>query len=135
MNFISNRGRGGRITLVRETPEATQRKLELNAEAMAERKELDAQNLAYARALLVRMPEKIAKLTLLSAISRDPEKPLIEACDVDWATRFVTHVSASMLHEAQFHVSEGKFDRLVKRAIGMLDKAGGSLDRSTMLKN
>ena len=81
------------------------------------------------------MPEKIAKLTLLSAISRDPEKPLIEACDVDWATRFVTHVSASMLHEAQFHVSEGKFDRLVKRAIGMLDKAGGSLDRSTMLKN
>ena len=120
---------------VRETPEATQRKLELNAEAMAERKELDAKNLAYARALLVRMPEKIAKLTLLSAISRDPEKPLIEACDVDWATRFVTHVSASMLHEAQFHVSEGKFDRLVKRFIGMLDSAGGSLDRSTLLKN
>ena len=56
-------------------------------------------------------------------------------CDVDWATRFVTHVSASMLHEAQFHVSEGKFDRLVKRFIGMLDSAGGSLDRSTLLKN
>jgi hypothetical protein len=125
----------GGLTLVRETPEATARRLELNAEAMAERRELDSHNLAYARALLVRMPEKIAKLTLLGAISRNPEKPLIETCDVDWATRFVTHVSASMLHEAQFHVSEGKFDRLVKRFIGMLDKAGGSLDRSTMLKN
>lgn len=125
----------GGLTLVRETPEATERILELNADAMAQRRELDAQNLAYARALLVRMPEKIAKLTLLSALSRNPEEPLIDVCDVDWATRFVTHVSASMLHEAQFHVSEGKFDRLVKRAIGMLDKAGGSLDRSTMLKN
>ena len=105
-----------------------------NAEAMAERKELDAQNLAYARALLVRMPEKIAKLTLLSAISRDPEKPLIESCDVDWATRFVTHVSASMLHEAQFHVSEGKFDRLVKRFIGIAKEHGGQVDRSTALR-
>ena len=125
----------GGLTLVRETPEATARRLELNAEAMAERRELDAHNLAYARALLVRMPEKIAKLTLLSAISRNPEKSLIEACDVDWATRFVTHVSASMLHEAQFHVSEGKFDRLKKRFIAMVDRNGGQIDKSTGLRN
>ena len=81
------------------------------------------------------MPEKIAKLTLLSAISRDPEKPLIEACDVDWATRFVTHVSASMLHEAQFHVSEGKFDRLVKRFLAMLKNHGGQIDKAYALRN
>ena len=125
----------GGLTLVRETPEATERILELNADAMAQRRELDAQNLAYARALLVRMPEKIAKLTLLSALSRNPEEPLIDVCDVDWATRFVTHVSASMLHEAQFHVSEGKFDRLKKRFIGMMERNGGQIDKSTGLRN
>jgi hypothetical protein len=56
-------------------------------------------------------------------------------CDVDWATRFVTHVSASMLHEAQFHVSEGKFDRLVKRFLAMLKNHGGQIDKAYALRN
>ena len=56
-------------------------------------------------------------------------------CDVDWATRFVTHVSASMLHEAQFHVSEGKFDRLVKRVIAMIERNGGQILKTIALRN
>ena len=40
-----------------------------------------------------------------------------------------------MLHEAQFHVAEGKFDALVKRFLGLLAKHGGSLDRRGLIKN
>ena len=53
----------------------------------------------------------------------------------DWATRFVTHVSASMLHEAQFHVSEGKFDRLKKRVVAMIERNGGQMEKTTILRN
>ena len=55
-------------------------------------------------------------------------------CDVDWATRFVTHVSASMLHEAQFHVSEGKFDRLVKRFMYITEQNGGQIEKRVALR-
>ena len=38
-----------------------------------------------------------------------------------------------MLYMAQFYVAEGKFDRLKKRAMGLLVKNGGSLDHTTLL--
>ncbi len=38
-----------------------------------------------------------------------------------------------MLYMSQFYVAEGKFDRLKKRAMGLLAKAGGSLDRATLV--
>ena len=45
-----------------------------------------------------------------------------------------THVSASMLHEAQFHVSEGKFDRLVKRFLAMAQRHGGQIEKRVALR-
>ena len=124
----------GRPKVVAETPAATAKRQELADALLDKRRELDQHSLAYARALLVRMPEKIAKLTLLSAISRNPFAPVIDEEDVVWATMFVTHVSASMLHEAQFHVSEGKFDRLVKRFLAIVNRNGGSMERSPLLR-
>lgn len=40
-----------------------------------------------------------------------------------------------MLYESQFNVSEGAFDRLKQRAIGLISKHGGEIECSTLLKN
>ena len=87
-----------------------------------------------ARALVVRVNEKVSKLALLHAISADPAAPVITAEGVDWAVRFVRHVTEDMLFESQFHVAEGRFDALVKRFVGLLAKNGGQLDRRTLMR-
>ena len=69
------------------------------------------------------------------AISTNPEQPQMTADAVTWGSRYAAHVTRKMLYEAQFNVSEGKFDRLKKRFLGLLSKAGGEMDRSTLLKN
>jgi len=40
-----------------------------------------------------------------------------------------------MLYQTQFYVAEGSFDRLKKRILAMLDKNGGQMDRSQILRN
>ena len=52
---------------------------------------------------------------MIHAISANPSDPVVTGEAVAWAAKFVTHVTKTMLHEAQFHVAEGKFDALVKR--------------------
>jgi len=122
------------LITVEESPEA---KCAFRSSAdtlMILRKRLADSELFTARALVVRMNEKIAKLAMIRAISENPEKPVITGEGVRWAAQFVTHVTKAMLHEAQFHVAEGKFDALVKRFLGLLAKHGGSLDRRSLLR-
>ena len=38
-----------------------------------------------------------------------------------------------MLYMAQFYVAEGKFDSLKKRCVALIAKAGGALDRTSLL--
>ena len=118
-----------------ETPEAAARLDAATASNMDLRKRLTDANLPAARALVVRMNEKVAKLALLHAISASPGAPVITPESVEWAIAFVTHVTKEMLYESQFHVAEGKFDALVKRFIALLAKNGGTMDRRTLIKN
>jgi len=123
------------LITVNESPEA---KCAFHSSAdtlMVLRKRLADSELFTARALVVRMNEKIAKLAMTRAISESPEKPVITGEDVRWAAQFVTHVTKAMLHEAQFHVAEGKFDALVKRAMAFLEKSGGAANRSALLRH
>ena len=92
-------------------------------------------DLRAAAALYCRLFEKARKLAVLHAISENPERPVMTPDAVRWATAFATHVTKKMLYEAQFNISEGSFDRLKQRFIAQLVKAGGQLDRSTLLKN
>ena len=87
-----------------------------------------------ARALVVRMNKKIAKLAMIHAISSNPSNPVVTNAAVAWTAKFVTPVTKAMLHESQFHVAEGKFDALVKRFIGLLAKHGGSFDRRGLIR-
>ena len=117
-----------------ESPEANAAFRQSADTLMLLRKRLADSELFTARALVVRMNEKIAKLALIRAISSDPAHPVVSGEDVAWAVKFVTHVTKAMLHEAQFHVAEGKFDALVKRFLGLLAKHGGSLDRRGLIR-
>jgi len=123
------------LITVNETPEAKGAFRSSADTLMILRKRLADSELFTARALVVRMNEKIAKLAMIRAISGSPEKPVVTGDDVRWAAQFVAHITKEMLHEAQFHVAEGKFDALVKRFLGLLAKHGGTLDRRTLIKN
>ena len=120
--------------VVTETPEAKLeiQKLKFNADEISRR--LFESDLKCGAALYCRLYEKAMKLALLGAISQNPENPQMTAEAVRWGTAFALHVTRKMLYEAQFNVCEGKFDRLKKRFLGLLAKAGGQIDRTTLLR-
>ena len=122
------------LVTVDESPDANMAFRQSADTLMLLRKRLSDSELFTARALVVRMNEKIAKLAMIYAISANPFEPIVTSEAVTWAAKFVTHITKAMLHEAQFHVAEGKFDALVKRAISYLERKGGSVDRSSLLR-
>ena len=120
--------------VVTETPEAKLeiQKLKFNADEISRR--LFESDLKCGAALYCRLYEKAMKLALLGAISQNPEHPQMTAEAVRWGAAFALHVTRKMLYEAQFNVCEGKFDRLKKRFLGLIAKAGGQIDRTTLLR-
>ena len=127
-------GEGLEDAVVTETPEAKLeiQKLKFNADEISRR--LFESDLKCGAALYCRLYEKAMKLALLAAISQNPENPQMTAEAVRWGAAFALHVTRKMLYEAQFNVCEGKFDRLKKRFLGLIAKAGGQIDRSAILK-
>ena len=127
---------GGIIAMraVPETPEAVEALEEVMEESVALRKTLAEAEMPMARATVVRMNEKIAKLALLWALSENPESPRITRAAVEWATAFTVHVTRWMLFEGQFHSGEGRFGQLRDHAIAALARNGGTLDRRTLLR-
>ena len=121
--------------LVGETAAATERLRAVFAFCDEMTRRLRASDLGTAAALYVRLPEKLLKLAMLRAISRDDQNPVMDAPDIDWAARLATHLTKRMIYMAQFYVSEGKFDSLKKRMLAMLTRAGGTMDRASLLKN
>ena len=121
--------------IVAETDEARQllRELRVKTDDLSEK--LFTADMRTSAALCCRLYEKAKKLALLWAISENPNVPVMTPDAVRWAAAFATHVSKKMLYEAQFNVAEGNFDRLKKRFVNLLEKHGGKLDHSTLLKN
>ena len=117
-----------------ETPEATERLRSVFAFCDEMTRRLRASELGTAAALYVRLPEKLLKLAMLRAISRDDQNPVMVAPDVDWSALLATHVTKRMIYMTQFYVSEGKFDSLKKRLLAALSMAGGEMSRSELLR-
>ena len=120
--------------VVEETPEAFARFRSFCSSCDETTRRLHDSNLLTAAALYVRLAEKTAKLAMLHALSRDNLAPRMTEEDVTWAARLATHLTRRMLYMAQFHVSEGKFDRLKKRFLAALAQNGGEMSRSELLK-
>ena len=123
------------VNVVPETPEATELFAESRKAFMELRKALAEAGLVNARAQVVRMNEKIAKLALLWAISENAETPVITKAAVEWAIRFTVYVTKWMLFEGQFHSAEGGFGLLKSKALASLARHGGSLDRRGLIRS
>ena len=119
---------------VPESSEAVEAMEQVKEASVALRKALAESEMPMARATVVRMNEKIAKLALLWALSENPENPRITRAAVEWATAFTVHVTRWMLFEGQFHSGEGRFGQLRDRAVAALARNGGSMDRRTLLR-
>ena len=123
-----------RPVVVTETPEAKLRIADLQTSSDTIAHRLFDSDLKTAAALYCRLYEKAMKLALLYAISVNPEKPEMTGDAVRWGERLATQITKKMLYESQFNVSEGAFDRLKQRFVAILAKAGGQLDRATLLR-
>ena len=123
------------VHVVPETSEATELLAESRKAFMELRKTLAEAGLVNARAQVVRMNEKIAKLALLWAISENAETPVITKAAVEWAIRFTVYVTKWMLFEGQFHSAEGGFGLLKSKALASLARHGGSLDRRGLIRS
>ena len=121
--------------IVIETPEAKAalREVRLRMDDISEK--LFTADMRTSAALFCRLYEKAKKLAVLYAISENPDTPVMTPDAVRWATAFAMHVTKKMLYEAQFNLAEGNFDRLKKRAIGLLARNGGQMEQSALLRS
>ena len=99
-----------------------------------QRRMLAEADLKNAHAIIARIEEKISKLALIYAISENPFSPRITVRAVEWAVRFAAYVVKWMLYEAQFHLAEGKFGKLMEHAKLVMSKRGGSIERRDLLR-
>jgi hypothetical protein len=99
-----------------------------------QRRMLAEADLKNAHAIVSRIEEKISKLALIYAISGNPFSPRITVRAVEWAVQFAAYVVKWMLYEAQFHLAEGRFGKLMERAKSVISKRGGSIERRDLLR-
>jgi len=121
--------------VVTTTPEARELVAQMRSRCDDLAEEALNRGLCVASALLCRFSEKATKLAMVGAISENQSEPQISAEAVIWAANVVAYVTKQMLARSAIYVAEGKFGKLKSRALAMLEKHGGSLDRSTFLKN
>ena len=99
-----------------------------------QRRMLAEADMKNAHAIVARIDEKVAKLALLYAISANPYSPRVSVEGVEWAAQFASYVVKWMLYEAQFHVAEGKFGKLMEHAKSFISKKGGSVIRRDLFR-
>ena len=122
------------MRVVDATSEAEEVKRHVMEEFSRQRAQLQKLDMMNAHAIVARIDEKISKLALLYAISENPYAPKITRAAVEWATAFSVHVVRWMLYEAQFHLAEGKFGKLMERAVANMSRNGGSIGRRELLQ-
>ena len=68
--------------------------------------------------------EHSAKVALILALSRDIERPIINAQDAEWAITFVKWSLSRMIHEVKLRVADSPFQAKLKDCLLTLVKAG-----------
>ena len=120
--------------IISETPEATKRLKELQAYCDEQYHLYEKQHEAGAMALWARVHEKVCKLALLHGISSNVYEPLITEKSVEWAFKFVEHLTKRMLFMADSYVYENVFDEKCQKIVRYLRQAGGSQQHSKLLR-
>jgi hypothetical protein len=118
-----------------ETTQATKRLVDVFGLADGEyRKATDAGN-DSANALWARAGEKVAKLAALYAISKNRLEPLMDVDAVEWAWRFVDHMTRRMLYMASMFVTNSEFEAQSMSIVRKIREKSGRISHGMLLRN
>jgi hypothetical protein len=139
--YLVNLDLGGNLShenpqplVISETPEATRKIIELQAYCDEQYDFYHKRHEASAMALWARAHEKICKLALLHGISSNVYQPMITEKSVDWAFKFVEHLTKRMLFMADSYVYENVFDEKCRKVVRLIRQNGGDQKHSLLLK-
>ena len=115
---------------------ARERLKEVRHEADAHYKRFEKTNSACALALWARAAEKVAKYSLVYAVSQSVLNPVVTPEAVEWARALVFHATRRMLYQAGLYVYDSEFDALMKRVLQKITiKGGGRLSYRQLLRS
>ena len=140
--YLVNLDLGGNLShenprplVISETPEATRKIIELQTYCDGQYDFYHKRHEASAMALWARTHEKICKLALLHGISSNVYQPMITEKSVDWAFKFVEHLTKRMLFMADSYVYENVFDEKCQKVVRLMRQNGGDQKHSLLLKH
>lgn len=76
--------------------------------------------------ILHRRGEQVAKVALILAVSDCASEPVVNVQHVDWAIRFVTHCSESLIQNIERHVADNQIEQNHKRALTLIRESGSA---------
>jgi len=106
----------------------------IREEADAEYARAEGRNDPVSTTVWGRVSEEVRKLALLYAISECYESPRISREAVEWAARFVMHLTRRKLFMARAYVADNPFHAQLLQFLEKLRSAGGELAHSALLK-
>ena len=141
INTIKQYGSGGNLDainpqtmVVKATPEADVLLQNINDQCDATYDYYESIKETTAMTIWARAFEKVCKLSLLYAISRNPAQPIIDLECVEWSNKFVEFLTKQMLFLASTYSFENDFDEKCQKALRYMREAGGSYVHSALLK-
>ena len=96
---------------------------------IAEEAKDDASCAAWGRTL-----QQAKKLSLIYAISKSIDNPIIDGEAMSWATEFCCHQTARQLWAASQHVAENQWHELEQKAAAIMRKRGGVATRTVLMR-
>ena len=118
-----------------ETTEATCRLKEVFGLADEEYRKASERGDDSANALWARAGEKVAKLAALYAISKDTLRPMMDVDAVEWAWKFVAHMTKRMLYMASIFVADTDFDSQAMKLVRLVKQRRGRISHGKLLRN
>ena len=118
-----------------ETTEATRRLKEMFGLADEEYRKASERGDDSANALWARAGEKVAKLAALYAISKDTLRPMMDVDAVEWAWKFVAHMTKRMLYMASIFVADTDFDSQAMKLVRLVKQRRGRISHGKLLRN
>ena len=124
-----------RPLVLQENPDATNRIREILGYADEEYRKASERDDDSANALWARAGEKVAKLAALYAISKDTLRPMMDVDAVEWAWKFVAHMTKRMLYMASIFVADTDFDSQAMKLVRLVKQRRGRISHGKLLRN
>ena len=124
-----------RPLVLQENPDATNRIREILGYADEEYRKASERGDDSANALWARAGEKVLKLAAIYAISENAVEPVITIDGVNWAWRFIEHMTRRMLFMASMFVADTDFDAQAMKLVRLVRQKHGRISHGKPLRN